>query len=611
MDQAAEFDAFYKSARTRLLLQTYALTGDLPASRSAVRDSFVVTWHHWRKVSRLPDPESWVRPHAWSRAQRRHTARIWHRDKNLDPEAAATLDALGKLTFVQRKALLLDELTSLPLEERARELGMTRQEAERHTRTASARFSVYRDVASPEFPGLFETLHRQVAAAGWPRPTILRRAGAARRRTHTLAGALAGVAAVLVTGPLVQGSGTGEVAGPRDPGSPDATVTASEETPQFDAGSLVAADSLALAVDGRRWRDTGTSDNTEGTGRVTSCQERRYADPRARAALVRSFQTSPQRNQQRVSAVQVAELSANLRAARRAWQQAVAWYAGCTAPQVQLQATREVRHAGDQAVLVQLRDWREDMTYLAGVARTGRITTTTVYRTTDTGSPDVEGATDLLALAVNRMCRTPQGASCATNAEVAPRSPLPVGDVPALLATVDLPPVPGVRQPWVGTEPREARDNVAATNCDRTDFAGRPVRNGVTRTFLVPQARLPATFGITETAGSLPSVAQARSFVAEIRREMSSCPDRDPGVSVASLASASGSDREHALWRVTMEINDRATVTLLMGVVREGSRVAQIGFVPARSTTLAPRDLTGLLVRAGQRLRYLPAAGGS
>ena len=70
-----EFDAFYKGARSRLLLQTYALTGDLPASRSAVRDSFVGAWHHWRKVSRLPDPETWVRPHAWSHALRRHTGR--------------------------------------------------------------------------------------------------------------------------------------------------------------------------------------------------------------------------------------------------------------------------------------------------------------------------------------------------------------------------------------------------------------------------------------------------------------------------------------------------------------------------------------------------------
>ena len=56
MIQPEAFDAFYKDARTRLLAQTYALTGDLPAARSAVRDSFIVTWHHWRKVQPAARP---------------------------------------------------------------------------------------------------------------------------------------------------------------------------------------------------------------------------------------------------------------------------------------------------------------------------------------------------------------------------------------------------------------------------------------------------------------------------------------------------------------------------------------------------------------------------
>jgi hypothetical protein len=136
------------------------------------------------------------------------------------------------------------------------------------------------------------------------------------------------------------------------------------------------------------------------------------------------------------------------------------------------------------------------------------------------------------------------------------------------------------------------------------------MRNSVTRTFLIPRAKLPATFGVAETAGSLPSTGQARSFVAAIRRDMASCPDRDPGVSVTPLASTATPERERALWRVTMEINDEATVTLLMGVVREGSKVAQLGVVPAPSTTFLPGDLAQLLVRAGERLHYLPGSGG-
>src|SRR5919112_4578421 len=102
-----DFDAFYKDARSRLLLQAYALTGDLPASRAAVRDAFVVTWHHWRKVSRLEDPEAWTRSRACTHAQRRHTAKLWHRERGLDPQAKATLDALAKLPLTQRRVLLL------------------------------------------------------------------------------------------------------------------------------------------------------------------------------------------------------------------------------------------------------------------------------------------------------------------------------------------------------------------------------------------------------------------------------------------------------------------------------------------------------------------------
>ena len=108
MKRADEFDAFYKDARSRLLLQTYALTGDLPAARSAVRDSFIVAWHHWRKVSRQDDPEVWVRPYAWTHAQRRHTARIWHRDKSLDPGGPRHPRSAGEATDRSAQDLAAD-----------------------------------------------------------------------------------------------------------------------------------------------------------------------------------------------------------------------------------------------------------------------------------------------------------------------------------------------------------------------------------------------------------------------------------------------------------------------------------------------------------------------
>src|ERR1700754_788787 len=190
------FEDFYKEVRGRLLLQTYALTGDLHASQRAVRDALVVAWHHWRKVSRLDRPEDYVRPLAWRRAQRRSSARWWARQKDIDADSRATLDALGKLTTTQRKVLLLAHLTALPIDAMAREAGVTRANAERELQLASAQFSVHREVPSTGVRSALEALAPGLDAVRWPRPSIVVRAGSARGRAPTGGGVASAVAAV-------------------------------------------------------------------------------------------------------------------------------------------------------------------------------------------------------------------------------------------------------------------------------------------------------------------------------------------------------------------------------------------------------------------------------
>src|SRR3954453_1705177 len=182
------FEAFYKDVRGRLLLQTYALTGDLHAAQHAVRDALVVAWHHWRKVSRLDQPEDYVRPLAWTRAQRRSSARWGARQKDLAPAVSATLEALGKLSTTQRKVLLLTHLTALPMDRMAREVGITRATAERELQTATAQFAMHRNTPSTTIRPVLESLAPPVDSVRWPRPSILMRAGSARPRTHTARG---------------------------------------------------------------------------------------------------------------------------------------------------------------------------------------------------------------------------------------------------------------------------------------------------------------------------------------------------------------------------------------------------------------------------------------
>ncbi len=606
MIQPEAYDAFYKDARARLLLQTYALTGDLPAARSAVRDSFIVTWHHWRKISRLPDAESWVRPHAWTQAQRRHTARIWHRDKSLAPETRATFDALGAMSLSQRKALVLDLTTTLPMTDRARELGVPLGEAERLTTAATTRFCEERDVTPDRLPELFGALAALTADTRLPRPSILRRAGAARRRTHTAVGAAVAVAAVIVTGTVVGGSTLEGV--PVTAGEDGTAETGGSGAPvaAFTPSRLLEAGELDRYVGGRRWVEGETSDNSEGTGRVAPCQQERYADPKGVSTLVRTFDEGGGSGRADVSAVQYAELSSTTRDSQRAWQRMLRWYGGCVTPQTQLIDTHTVTGIGDEAKLFELRSWRgAGENYLVGVARTGQIVTTTLFRTPGNQDPDPKGAVRLLGGAIDGLCGTTPNARCTTKPKLRDSEPVKVGEVPGLLVETDLPPVTGVSRPWVGTEAREARSNTAATRCDRTTFTARYIDYSVTRTFLVPRTSLPASFGITETVGSMPD-ARASAFVDEVRDRMASCSDRDLGSDVSPITTISTDRTDVSMWRVSSELSDDETVTYMMGIVRTGGAVGQIGFVPARGVKMEPGAFDALVRRALARLEDLP-----
>ncbi|MGZ4483672.1 MAG: sigma factor-like helix-turn-helix DNA-binding protein, partial [Nocardioidaceae bacterium] len=203
MEREERFDSFYRATRAQLLHQAFVLTGDLPAATSAVRDAYVAAWQHWRKVSRLEDPLTWVRPRAWDHAQRRHTARIWHRNKGMPEDHKAALDIVAKLPYVQRRLLLLTALAGVPLPEAARELGLTPQVAERHLQSATTAFAAQLgvdgvDSALVRAPLL--SLDDELRNATLPRASIVRRAGRKRRRSHGLAVVVSAVAVSLAAG---------------------------------------------------------------------------------------------------------------------------------------------------------------------------------------------------------------------------------------------------------------------------------------------------------------------------------------------------------------------------------------------------------------------------
>lgn len=624
MRSQEEFDAFYARERAQLLLETYALTGDLPASRTAVRDAFSATWHHWRKVSRLEDPAAWTRPLAHSRAQRRHTARIWHREQ-VDEDTAATLDALSGLSAHQRKMLVLTHLTPLPMSDIARAVGIPREEAERDLQNAATAFALHRDIATTSIRGDLERLRAATGEARWPRATIVRRAGTARRRTHTVIGVGAAVAAMLLSGTLVTSGGATPVslheedqvrAAPRPAARP--------APPRLEESRLLEARQLDRQAPRLRWQVASTSTNLAGDGLALPCQEARFADTRGLGALLRTYRGTttevrtkkvrgkPGRTRRtkvrvpRAEGAELVELSRSQRAARKAYATSRQWYAGCEEDRVRLISTHRVTGVGQAADLFVLESWgRQPGIITVGLARTGRLTVTTVARAED-GDTRPGTAARTLSAAVNALCGGDGATVCAGPPSTREVAPLPTGSAPGMLAALDLPPVPAARGPWVGTPPARARDNAAATRCDDTQFTGPGISRNLTRTFLFPAQPNASEFGITQTVGAMDERA-ARQFVDGVRRRIAACAEADLGTTVDNVLRQSSRDTDLTVWDLDVEISDRRSVEFLMAILREGTAVSQIGFVPGGGLDLGREQFLSVTRRALERLDRLPA----
>ena len=618
------FDAYYVETRTRLLHEAYALTGDAPAARAAVRDAFVLAWHRWRKVGQLEDRDGYVRPIALGRARRRHTARIWHRDKSLDPEVRSTLEALSKLTSRQRELLVLNGISALSLGEVARTVGLPRVDAERELQTATSQFSLHRDVPTTDIPRLLHALTGPLEDIRWPRATVIRRAGAARRRTHTVIGAALATAALVASGSLVAtGAGAEPTSLREEKTTPGVTVHAPVDDPgaeMISADSLLSPAQLSRFGPGLDWTETATTDNLDGDGLLAPCQRERFADPDGVTALARTWDGTETRAEKKKSgkgkrevtdvrstAVQMVEMSRSERQAAQAFETASLWYAGCIDPRTQLIGTRAVKRVGDEARTFRLRSWgKEPAELTVGTARSGSLVVTQVVRNRGRAASDKAVLTGLAA-AVNGVCGSEGAGACAGRARDRVTPPLGIGTPPGLLSVVDLPPVAAVRGPWVGTEPERARNNYAATRCDRTTFQGKGISKALTRTFLFPETPNANQLGLTQTVGAM-EPARAGTFVDQVRDRIRQCGRANLGTEVTELASSSSKSGDLSVWALTFEINDRQSFPFLMAIARDGGAVSQLGFAPDRNMTMSRADFVALARRVTERLGPLDSA---
>src|SRR3954452_23593452 len=131
-DDAADFDAFYRESRDRLLAQLYAFTSDRGDAQDCLSEAYMRAWQRWQQISRYDAPEAWVRTVAFRLAVNRwrkatNMAKAWRRHGEPAPLSAPSGDtvdlvrALRALPEAQRHALVLFHIADLSIEEIARE----------------------------------------------------------------------------------------------------------------------------------------------------------------------------------------------------------------------------------------------------------------------------------------------------------------------------------------------------------------------------------------------------------------------------------------------------------------------------------------------------------
>ena len=135
MASSLDVEDLYAASYRRLVVQLYAVCGDLGTAEDAVQDAFVTVLRKRRDLRSVANPEAWVRTVALNRVRTgwRHAAvAVRHRgdlpgpqgEVEVGPEHVALVRALSELDTDQRLVVVLYHLADLGIAQIAADLGV-------------------------------------------------------------------------------------------------------------------------------------------------------------------------------------------------------------------------------------------------------------------------------------------------------------------------------------------------------------------------------------------------------------------------------------------------------------------------------------------------------
>ena len=135
MQTAVDLNELYDASYRRLVVQIYAVCGDLAEAEDAVQDAFVTALRKRSGLGAVGNPEAWVRTVALNRVRHgwRHTSVVRRYQAKVPgpqgpvevgPEHVALVTALAEVDADQREAVVLHYLADLPVAEIASQLAI-------------------------------------------------------------------------------------------------------------------------------------------------------------------------------------------------------------------------------------------------------------------------------------------------------------------------------------------------------------------------------------------------------------------------------------------------------------------------------------------------------
>jgi RNA polymerase sigma-70 factor (ECF subfamily) len=134
MRDDSEFDSFYTATVRRVVIEVYAMVGNLHEAEDAVQEAYARAWHRWRRICGYSDPAGWVRTVAyriavssWRRARNLRLAQVRaavpESSIEISADAVALAEALRALPMAQRQAIVMHHLVELSVVEIAAQTG--------------------------------------------------------------------------------------------------------------------------------------------------------------------------------------------------------------------------------------------------------------------------------------------------------------------------------------------------------------------------------------------------------------------------------------------------------------------------------------------------------